>query len=155
MNECNDMNRLLTPEINGLLKFCIESTGSISNGNLPLGVRPEDITQENREYLRQALENCSADWEYRKLVVECIICLTEVEIVSEKGSDVTRQEKALALIEDWAYNTEMINDFYVLGWHPGSAAVHVLAAPLPCGGVNERCGCDRPQQPAPEPGTPA
>ena len=45
---------------------------------------------ERREFLRQALEQCSSDWESENLV-GCIKCLTEEESVMNEGSDVERQ----------------------------------------------------------------
>ena len=43
--EADKMNRLPPRDLNGLLKFCIESTrAEDASGNLPASVRAEDIT---------------------------------------------------------------------------------------------------------------
>jgi len=111
------MNRLPARDLNGLLKFCIENTrAEDASGDVPSTVRPEDITPERREFLRAALEQCSADREKESLV-GCIKCLTEEDSVMSEGADVARQEEALDIIEDWTDNIDMANSFYALGGH--------------------------------------
>ena len=48
------------------------------------------LFSERREFLREALEQCTVDWESQNLV-GCIKCLTEEDSVMSEGGDVSRQ----------------------------------------------------------------